>query len=104
VQVCIIYHYRFARVAFQHICWKSAGVPIDLVEHASSTEIPLSISVIIAVRILSLRPRIHASLAQGFHICYYSLRTYGALAQSVEQWPEEPRVVGSIPTGATMRV
>jgi hypothetical protein len=29
----------------------------------------------------------------------------GALAQLVEQWPEEPRVVGSSPTGATnMRV
>jgi hypothetical protein len=25
----------------------------------------------------------------------------GALAQLVEQWPEEPRVVGSNPTGAT---
>ena len=25
----------------------------------------------------------------------------GVLAQLVEQWPEEPRVVGSNPTGAT---
>ena len=26
---------------------------------------------------------------------------YGSLAQSVEQWPEEPRVPGSIPGGST---
>ena len=27
---------------------------------------------------------------------------YGALAQLVEQWPEEPRVAGSSPAGATI--
>lgn len=31
-----------------------------------------------------------------------SLLSYGVLAQLVEQWPEEPRVVGSIPTDATI--
>ena len=28
-------------------------------------------------------------------------RHSGSVAQSVEQWPEEPRVGGSIPPGAT---
>ena len=28
-------------------------------------------------------------------------RQIGSVAQSVEQWPEEPRVSGSIPLGAT---
>ena len=30
--------------------------------------------------------------------------TYGALAQLVEQWTENPRVPGSIPGGATMNL
>ena len=28
--------------------------------------------------------------------------SYASVAQSVEQWTENPRVVGSIPTGGTM--
>lgn len=27
---------------------------------------------------------------------------YGSVAQLVEQWPEEPRAVGSTPTGTTI--
>ena len=33
----------------------------------------------------------------------YSAPVYASVAQSVEQWTENPRVVGSIPTGGTKR-
>ena len=32
-----------------------------------------------------------------------ALLIYASVAQSVEQWTENPRVVGSIPTGGTIR-
>ena len=41
----------------------------------------------------------------GRHITHRGERkfsTYASVAQLVEQWTENPRVVGSIPTGGTM--
>gem|GEM_PF-5202114 len=36
--------------------------------------------------------------------CYYHIPEYASVAQSVEQWTENPCVVGSIPTGGTKTV
>ena len=39
----------------------------------------------------------------GRHRVPKGARRYASVAQSVEQWTENPRVVGSIPTGGTTR-